>query len=95
MSTVNPATLIVKIDLQYLHIIPNIDPCVLTFTEFSVGQHSGSLDGVQYFSCPPNYGAFVRIDDVLCITSRGVSDCFTLYIPIRTCDYWWLNLHLQ
>ncbi|XP_020632066.1 uncharacterized protein LOC110068989 isoform X2 [Orbicella faveolata] len=36
-----------------------------------VGQHSGSLDGVQYFSCPPNYGAFVRIDDVLCITSRG------------------------
>lgn len=38
-----------------------------------VGHHSGSLNGIQYFSCPPNYGAFVRIDDVLCITSRGTS----------------------
>lgn len=34
-----------------------------------VGNHSGSLDGVHYFSCPPNYGAFVHIDDVLCITT--------------------------
>lgn len=34
-----------------------------------VGNHSGSLDGVQYFSCPPNYGTFVHIEDVLCITT--------------------------
>ena len=84
MSTLNPATLIIRIDSQYLHMTPDIDPCLLTFIEFSVGHHSGSLNGVQYFSCPPNYGAFVRIDDVLCITSRGVSDHFTLYTPIRS-----------
>ena len=39
-----------------------------------VGNHSGSLDGVQYFSCPPNYGTFVHIEDVLCITTPKVKD---------------------
>lgn len=70
--------------------IPDIGSCLLTFTKFSVGHHNGSQNGVQYFSCPPNYGAFVRIDDVLCITSRGVRDRFALCTPLRTYDYLWL-----
>lgn len=42
----------------------------------SVGDHNGSVNGIQYFSCPQSYGAFVPVDDILCITSFQVS-CFS------------------
>lgn len=38
-----------------------------------VGDHNGSVNGIQYFSCPQSYGAFVPVDDILCITSFQTS----------------------
>lgn len=37
-----------------------------------VGNNNGSVDGVQYFSCPPSYGALVPVDEILCVTASNV-----------------------
>ena len=45
---------------------------------FLVGNNNGSVDGVQYFSCPPSYGVLVPVDEILCVTASNVSAFYSL-----------------
>lgn len=49
--------------------------------DFLVGNHNGSVDGVQYFSCPPSYGALVPVDEILCVTASNVSAFSSVTCP--------------
>lgn len=42
-----------------------------------VGKNDGTIKGVQYFSCLPNYGAFVRPDTVTAGDFPPLDDGFT------------------
>lgn len=55
--------------VKYIGPVNGEESCIGLHLDSPVGNHSGSLDGVHYFSCPPNYGVFVHIEDVLCITT--------------------------
>ena len=66
--------------------VPRMDSCnqielTSMVCDFLVGNHNGSVDGVQYFSCPPSYGALVPVDEILCVTASNVSAFCSFMCP--------------